>query len=441
VGKGSCFRFTVCCDIAVDGLEGRGACPTVVIDTPVLVVDDNSTNRRILGEMLSNWGMVPTAVSGAQAGLQSLEDALEGGEPFRLVVSDVSMPDVDGFTFVESIRAHPKLAGLPVVMLTSGGRPGDGSRCEQLHISCSLLKPVKQSELLDAIVMAMGAGAVEKVVEELKKAELPELPPLRILLAEDNTINQKLVLGLLEPRGHHVTVARNGKEAVSAIFEEEFDVILMDVQMPVLDGFSATRMIREREKKGGKRVPIIAMTAHAMKGDRERCLKAGMDDYLAKPIRIGTVTSKLAEFFASELDHDDPAVPGHRDVTAALSEAGDPPGSQPAPVDWSHALENAGGDRALLRNLVEICLEDAPRQVDEVRAAIEVGDAAKVNCAAHALKGTLLVLGTALPGRYAQELESMAARQDLNRADEIYRSLASAMEPFREALLTYLDEN
>ena len=367
-----------------------------------------------------------------------LKDAIADGEPFRLVISDVNMPDVDGYAFVGWIREQSELADTPVIMLSSGGRVGDVSRREQLKISRSLLKPAKQSELFDAIVSALGVNAVEDALpvsdesersersERSEQSEQSELRPLRILLAEDNLINQKLVLGVLEPRGHLVTVANNGKEAVSASLHGEFDVILMDVQMPEMDGFTATRKIREREREGGRRVPIIAMTAHAMKGDRERCLAAGMDDYLAKPISVSAVLFKLAQFVATEPVVAIPAVP---------------PAEPISPVDWTVALEYVDGNQSLLREVVQICLQETPRLMGQIRVAIDASDAASVNRAAHSLRGSMLFLGPVLPCQFAQDLELEAADKDLGRAEELYRSLESSVGSLREVLISRLDQN
>jgi CheY-like chemotaxis protein len=252
----------------------------------VLIVDDNATNRLILEEMTRNWGMQPEAVECAYEGIEVLRQAHKAGQPVRLVLSDVNMPEVDGLTLTEWIRQDPELVDTAVIVLTSGARPDDMKRCDELKVAAHLMKPVKQSELFDAIGMSLGITVPEdEEAEALAQQQKPEVRPLRVLLAEDSLVNQRLAVGLLGKDGHTVVVANNGKEAIAALASQEFDVVLMDVEMPEMDGFGATAVIRVQEKQTGAHIPIIAMTAHAMKGDREQCLEAGMDDYVSKPVR------------------------------------------------------------------------------------------------------------------------------------------------------------
>jgi CheY-like chemotaxis protein len=258
----------------------------------VLIVDDNATNRLILEEMVRSWGMAPAAVASAREALDWLHRAHERQSPFRIVLADVNMPEVDGFSMVEQIRRDEKLRGTIVIVLTSGTRPGDMARCKELRIDAHLMKPIKQSELFDAIGMALGISTPEDHAAAVPRGTEP-ISPLRILLAEDSLVNQKLALGLLGKQGHAVTVATTGKEAVRLWESQDFDVILMDVQMPEMDGMEATAVIRAQEVRTGSHIPIIAMTAHAMKGDRELCLAAGMDDYVSKPIRAEQLLDAL----------------------------------------------------------------------------------------------------------------------------------------------------
>ena len=285
-GSGSRFHFTACFDLPAPGeaapLRPR---PVVVTGTPVLVVDDNETNRCILKEMLANWGMVPTAVPDVASAFSVLREAFLAGKMFPLVLTDANMPDHDGFTLAERIKQDPELSSTVIMMLTSGDRPGDISRCNELSVAAYLLKPVKQSELFDAIVMALGVTAAEDDYRADNGEPHESIPPLRILLAEDSLVNQKLAIGLLERHGHTVVVANHGREVLGAVESDRFDLILMDVQMPEMDGLETTEIIRARERGTESHVPIVAMTAHAMQGDRQRCLKAGMDEYIAKPIR------------------------------------------------------------------------------------------------------------------------------------------------------------
>jgi signal transduction histidine kinase/CheY-like chemotaxis protein/ABC-type phosphate/phosphonate transport system substrate-binding protein len=295
-GAGSTFHFTTRFGrgTATAG-QRRHAELTDLEGLSVLVVDDNRTNRRILEEMLKNWRMKPTAVESGLEALRCLDQAQHAGGPFRLVVSDVHMPEMDGFGLVERIRACPQHAGLPVVFLTSGSRSGDSDRCRQLGIVAQLLKPVKQSLLLDTIATSLGAAAAATARDAAPAAPDADeaRKPLHVLLAEDNAVNQKFAVRTLTKRGHTVVVANNGREAVEAWDKEPFDVVLMDVQMPEMDGFEATAAIRKREEATGGHTPIVAMTAHAMKGDRERCLEAGMDGYVTKPIKASTLFAEI----------------------------------------------------------------------------------------------------------------------------------------------------
>ena len=289
-GSGSTFHFAASFAI-VDAPAAAAEVPDTVdlCGIRVLIVDDNATNRRLLEKMVIGWGMVPTLVAGVRDALAALRAAHDAATPFSLVVSDVQMPDVDGFALAQAIRRDPVTAGAAVVMLTSGGRPGDTARCRELGVAAYLTKPVKRSELRDAILLALGGPFAEPAPPAVAaRSVLREaLQVGRVLLVEDNRVNQMVARVLLEKRGHTVVVANNGREAL-AILEDanvpEFACVLMDVQMPEMGGFECTAVIRTGEQMTGKHLPIIAMTAHAMKGDEARCLAAGMDGYVSKPI-------------------------------------------------------------------------------------------------------------------------------------------------------------
>jgi len=286
-GQGSTFHFTL--RLASQNTPAERAKPIQpenLRELPVLIVDDNLTNRQLLNATLSRWGMRPTAVGSGGQALETLELARNAGHPFSLVLLDGHMPEMDGFSVAKQIRANPELAGTTLMMLTSGGSPGDGARCRELGISAYLTKPIRQAELLEVVTRALQQVS-QKVATVVTRHTLREdRNRVRILLAEDNPVNQTLAVRLLEKRGYTVVVAGNGREAPKAIESGNFDLILMDVQMPELDGFETTALIRAKEKFTGARIPIIAMTAHALKGDRERCVAAGMDDYVSKPIRV-----------------------------------------------------------------------------------------------------------------------------------------------------------
>jgi CheY-like chemotaxis protein len=235
--------------------------------------------------MLTRWGMKPTAVEGGRAALQALEVAKSTGRPFPLVLLDGQMPEMDGFTLAERIKRDPELVGATIMMLTSAGHLGDAARCRELGISAYLVKPIRQGELLQAICDVLNLSTQKKAPLVTRHTLREYRNRSRILLAEDNAVNRTLAVRLLEKRGYIVSATVNGREALSAFEKEDFDIVLMDVQMPEMDGFGATAAIREMERSKGGHIPIVAMTAHALKGDEERCLLAGMDAYVSKPIR------------------------------------------------------------------------------------------------------------------------------------------------------------
>jgi two-component system sensor histidine kinase/response regulator len=304
-GKGTAFHFTI--DFGVAGDVAQHETDEVALNgIPVLVVDDNFTNRRILTEMFWGWHMKPTAASSVEEALFHVSRALERGQPFSLVVTDVHMPDADGFELAEAIKRTPRLADAVIMMLTSGEQRGDLERCRALGAAAHLVKPVRRAELRAAIVKALG-GSFEAPADAAYLSLVPPLPsaegltprPLRILVAEDVEVNQRLVARILTKENHQVTIVGNGRAAVAAVRDGTFDFVLMDVQMPDMDGIEATRAIRDGEVGSNRRIPILAMTAHAMAGDRERCLEAGMDAYISKPIRardlVGMIENWIVE--------------------------------------------------------------------------------------------------------------------------------------------------
>jgi signal transduction histidine kinase/CheY-like chemotaxis protein len=297
-GKGSTFHFTARFGLSdKDITEAYSIINQDMSGLSVLIVDDNATNRVIFREMASSWGLKPVAVEDGNQALAELENARSEGRPYQLVLLDLQMPDMDGFEVGYRIREDPNNSDLQIIMLTSVGMRGDSERCKEIGIGGYLVKPVKQSELLDGIMLAMDRRDKEKIPVITRHTIHEARRRLRVLVAEDNAVNQKLAIKILEKRGHLVSVVSNGQEAIDALKEEYFDLVLMDVQMPDLDGFEATGRIRNREKEEGGHIPIVAMTAHAMKGDREQCIAAGMDDYVTKPINVNelfTVIERLA---------------------------------------------------------------------------------------------------------------------------------------------------
>ena len=290
VGGGSQFHFTVRFGQAQ---ADKPNCPAEVpslVGLPVLVVDDNATNRRFLRDVLARWGMNPTLAETAEEALSSIRQANESGQPFSLVLTDCYMPRTDGFGLAGAIKRDPQLAATTtIMMLTSGGQVGDAVRCREAGVAAYLTKPISQAELYAAMLQALGPHS--RPSECLKDSGLitrhslrEKRHNLRILLAEDNPVNRHLASRLLEKRGHTVLVASTGDEALAQLEKNPVDLVLMDVQMPEMDGFEAAARIREKEKGTETHLPIVALTAHAMKGDQERCLAAGMDAYVSKPI-------------------------------------------------------------------------------------------------------------------------------------------------------------
>jgi len=287
-GQGSTFHFLLTLGLQVK--EEKDPVPLRyedLIDLPVLVVDDNATNRRILRDMLSHWGLKPALAESGDRALTLLREAQAAGRSFPLIITDANMPGMDGFDLAAEIKKIPGYEKAMIMMLSSAGFRGDSARCRELGFSAYLTKPVKQSLLLEAVQLALGTHSEKSVdVDLITRHSLSEAGArFKILLAEDNVINQKLAVRILENRGHRVVVAGNGEEALEAIEKNIFDVVLMDIQMPKMDGYQATKEIRRRELETGDHLPIVAMTAHAMSGDREKCLEAGMDDYVSKPLK------------------------------------------------------------------------------------------------------------------------------------------------------------
>ncbi len=413
-GRGSTFYFTARFG-AAGGTSASAAAPSLqaeLLHLPVIVVDDNSTNRKILLEMTAGWGMDVSAADSGLAALEAMTQAHEAGKRFRLAIIDGSMPNMDGFELAEHIRQDPRLAGALIMMLTSTGQIGDAARCRQLGIAAYLLKPIWKSELLSAILTTLGqdTAAPRTLVtrHELRQAGRS----LRVLLVEDNAVNQIVGLRTLEKLGHTAVLANNGSEALSLLSKQEFDLVLMDVQMPVMDGLTATRHIRATEKITGRHIPIIAMTARAMRGDREICIAAGMDGYISKPINREELEKTMAQK-TNGLDQTGPdAIPD----TGSISVPG-------LPVAWdvNKALERLGGDEKLLREVLEIFVEETPKLMVRLQQAVAEGDAHGIESMAHSLRGELSYFD-AVAASKARELEEMGRESHLEHTAEVLAS-------------------
>jgi signal transduction histidine kinase/DNA-binding response OmpR family regulator len=415
VGKGSTFHFTARFEKVheqpAEALPPRAA---VITDTRVLVVDDNATNRLILEEILASWRMRSTAVPGVREAVDALHQAHRSGDPFRLVLTDAHMSETDGFALAEETRQSPELGSTIIMMLTSSDQAEDAARCEELGIAAYLMKPIKRSELFDAIMLAMGVTTPEDAASAAEAAQPPmAIRGLQVLLAEDSLVNQKLAMALLQKWGHSVSVVDNGRAAIAAAGSQEFDLILMDVQMPEMDGLEATFIIRDKEKRTGRHVPIVAMTAHALKGDRERCLDAGMDEYVAKPIHAQQLFNVIETLLGG---------------SAGLSAPSEVPPSEESEFDWSGALDSVQGDRELLRSVAEAALCEVPDLIAKVRQAVAEKDPAALHVAAHTLKGSIRYFGASSAFDLAYELEQMGRQGNLDGAEETLAALEQEIE-------------
>jgi signal transduction histidine kinase/DNA-binding response OmpR family regulator len=398
----------------------------------VLIVDDNATNRRILKDMLTNWGMYPVTTSGGAHALRALADANEEDDPFQVVISDVNMPNMDGLTLARAIVDNALLDPASVIMLTSGARPNCAAELRSVGITQHLIKPVKQSEMYDAVVSSLNAIGITTTLPQAILETTPQtgsLSELQILLAEDNLVNQKLALGILEKLGHRVTVVNNGMEALEQLERRDFDLVLMDVQMPELDGLAATRELRRREAPAKKHVPVVAMTAHAMKGDRERCLASGMDDYLGKPIRLKDMVKKLAELF-----------PGPESKPSTDDQQRQKSASEDL-VCWSEALASVNGDNELLCQLIEVFLDDTPGLMTKAVEAANQNNADALRAAAHAVKGSMLFLNPRQALQCAQQVEQLAADGRVEASRQLLDNLHAHFAAVCQSLESYLARN
>lgn len=366
--------------------------------------------------MLHHWMMRPTLAASAPEGLAVLEQAGSAGTPFPLVLLDAQMPDMDGFALAERIKHDPNLAGATIMMLTSAGQRGDAQRCRELGIAVYLIKPIRQSELLEAILAALGkAPASGERATVITRHTLRETRrKLQILLAEDNPVNQQLVMRLLEKRGHIVTVVSDGREVLATLEKSRFDLVLMDVQMTVMDGLQATAAIRTKEKSDGMHLPIIATTAHAMAEDRDRCLAAGMDAYISKPIQADELIAMVEGIVPAN------AVGGKKLLGV----------EKPAVLDRMVALERLQGDSELLAELAEVFLKDHPRLLAELRNSLSEGDLIGLERAAHTIKGSAGNFAARRAVDAAIELERAARSGDFAEC----RRLCSVLETELDSL-------
>lgn len=427
--EGSTFHFTARLGLQRVSTEQQAQPASIdVRGLRVLVVDDNGTNRRILEQMLVNWQMKASVVDGGQAALAAMTLNQEAGCPFRLVLLDAHMPEMDGFAVAEKIRQNPEFVGAVIMMITSNDQGGDAERCRKLGVASYVTKPVTPSIVLDAIKTTLGATVTtqEPSAPAMDIAMNEGSNGLHILLAEDNVINQKLAVHLLKKRGHTVVIAANGRAAIAAFEKEKFDLLLMDIQMPEMNGFEATAVIREKEKTVSSHIPIIALTAHAMKGDRERCLAAGMDGYISKPIQA----DELSRVIESLAGNSRPTMAEPIEVVPARMQ-----------LDCPALLAQVGGDMELLRYIVSVFIEDYPRGLSEIRDAVARKDSRTIERAAHGLRGAISIFHAKAAVEAALRLEEMGRMGNMIHAVEALSVLEIDLAGLKLALSAVTEGN
>ena len=387
-GKGSTFWFTA----VFNKQKGHDAVPAAkkadLKDIKVLVVDDNQTNRFVLTEYFRSWGCLPVEATNGKEALSILKESIASKEPFDLLLTDFQIPEMSGFDLAKAIKTMETLEGVPIIVLTSAGKKGDGRICKEIGINGYLTKPIRHDDLHKAIVsvlgLSIGQGTAHlpalvtrhSIVEDFRKE-------VQILLVEDYPTNQQVAMRHLIKGGYQVDLAEDGRQAVEAYKRKAYNLILMDIQMPIMDGYAATQEIREIETRNLEpstiqRIPIIAMTAHAIKGYREKCLEAGMDDYIAKPLRRKDLLT-MAEKWTGGID----------DSRLKIDDCTIPRGNQgsKAPMEYERALEEFEGDEEFLMEVLEGFIGNVTSQIKIIRQAISDGDAEIVRREGHSIKG------------------------------------------------------
>ena len=404
VGRGSEFSFTL--PFPAEVAAPRAAGLATLGGRRMLIVDDNQTNRRILRDMLATEGIKVDEASTAGEGLEAIRGAAKKHAPYDLAILDVQMPDMDGFQLATAVRADRGLARTRLLMLTSAGQRGDGERCRELGIRGYLTKPMSRADLLEALGTVLAGPEETTTPEVVTRHTIAESRrAVRVLLAEDNPVNQQVAVAMLVKRGHEVHVAGNGREAVDAITQREYDVVLMDIQMPEMDGFEATHAIRALPK--GKDLPIVGLTAHALSGERERCLSHGMTDYLAKPF-------KAHELFALVEGTAEPKRPAPQPLTAA------------PPVDlegFRATLREAGAESALY-SIIDTFVRQAPDRLAALAGAVASGTGTEIAKAAHVYRGAAATIGARELAELLERVETTARAGDIEQAQEAFEGLS-----------------
>jgi len=420
LGRGSTFAFTAQFGRQYHPPELNAAGPPIQLyNLPVLIIDDNATNCHILQEWLRGWQMEPVAVGDGVAAMDTLWDAATRGRPYPLVLLDARMPDTDGLVLAAKIRKRPELSAARIILLTSGDMPSNLARLRELRIDAHLLKPAQHDELLETIYQVMNglrgsapSAAQSAPIEELKSETVPIVAPLNILVAEDNDFNAQLLEQLLARRGHRVRLASDGRKALSMAEEDAFDLLLLDVHMPELDGFQVIQAIRERERSAGGHLPVVALTARSRKEDRERCLTAGMDDFLAKPIQAPDLWAAI-----------DRVVGARQPVDR----------TGPGLLDPRVLLAACGGDAVILKNICQAFRTRLPDHLTAVQDALRDLDTPGLREASHKLCGMVAAFST-VAGGLASDVEDLAAQGQLDEARPLVEQLETmALELMRLA--------
>lgn len=426
-GQGSRFYFSLDLPVAENRALGGYQKTGRIVGLPVLVVDDNQSNRRLLLELLQQWRMQPVAVADAAQALAELERAGAAGQPYALALLDVQMPGMDGFELAQKMR-RARSGVAAIMMVTSQGQRGDAQRCRELGLSAYLTKPVAASDLLDAIMTTLGEPqnsqselVTRHTLREDRQNAAVQWRSLKLLLAEDNAVNQRLASIVLGKLGHQLSVVSNGREALDAWQHAAFDAILMDVDMPEMNGYEATARIRAIEQTRGGHVPIIAITAHAMQGVREDCLAHGMDGYVSKPMDADALQLELQSLLP--------------DVAATPSTCPEPKAESVAVANFAELRQTVGDDKALFDELVALYRTDAPRHLQQLRLALAQNNAQAIRHSAHAIRGMVAVFGAAPTMAVAQQLEQQAGAQD---GVALVDALEQCLKALDEALAQYV---
>ncbi len=433
-GQGSTFHFTAGFQ-RVPPVPGAGRVPAALKDLPVLVVDDNAAQRQVLEELLVGWGARPTVLASGREALARISQARQDGETFQVALLDAAMPDIDGFDVAAFLADEAGVVEHLVMMLPPAGARGAAERCRELGCVGHTTKPATHRDLRNAILSAIGAAEADpgKRGRGAKAAG----SGYHILLAEDNTVNQKLAVRILDKAGHTTVVAPNGRAAVEAYRGGEYDVILMDVQMPELNGYEATAAIREIEAETGRHIPIIAMTAHAMKGDRERCLEAGMDGYVSKPIKAELVLAQIDELAPSKAADEEPVAVDEPEQQAEVAE--EDSAEELPTLNQDELFHRFGDDHELLRDLFDILADEVPGFLTQIRDAIAAEDAPTLERAAHTLKGAVGNFAATAAFEAARALEAMGREQQFTAAPAALDALTAEMDKAMPALKAVID--